>query len=167
MAEQFGVGKIFFMITNNCFPNDSVARLAQFEGFIAEVRTAKPKKGLAKGVLSQAAKDLRLFQAVKDPVSQALYMDAYSWVLSDDTSWPYSFVNVCQFLGLSVEVTRSDLLLNAHSRWYSRSLQTAKKISTLIQDGLATAFGSRTSPKKPEGCVSSANSNTTEPVLAT
>ena len=155
------------MIANTGFQNDSVARLAQFEDLTAEVRTAKPKKGLAKGVLSQAAKDLRLFQAAKDPVSQALYMDAYSWVFSDDTSWPYSFVNVCQLLGVSVEFTRNDLLLNVHSRWYSRSLQTAKRISASIRDRLAPAFGSRTLSKKSQTSVSSTNSNTTEPVFAT
>jgi len=104
---------------------------------------------------------------VQDQVSQALYMDAYTWVLSDDTSWPYSFVNVCQLLGLSIEFTRSDLLLDAQLRWYSRSLRTAKRISTSIRDGLASAFSGRTVSEKPEGSVSSANSSTTGPVLAT
>jgi hypothetical protein len=155
------------MNKTNGFRNDSVARLAQFEDFTAEFRTVTPEKGLAKGVLRQAAKDLRLFHAVQDPVSRALYMDANSWVVSDDISWPYSFVNVCQLLGLPVEFTRSDLLLNAHSNWYSRSLRTAKIISASIRDGLVTAFGSRTVSEKPEGSVSSANSGTTEPVLAT
>src|SRR6516165_9409364 len=113
------------MMKTKDFRNDSVARLAQFEDFAAEICTAKPEKALAKGMLRQAAKDLRLFHAVQDQVSQALYMDAYTWVLSDDTSWPYSFVNVCQLLGLSIEFTRSDLLLDAQLRWYSRSLRTA------------------------------------------
>ena len=155
------------MMKTNDFQNDSVDRLGQFEDFTAEFHTVTPEKGLAKGVLRQAAKDLRLFHAMQDPVSQALYMDAYSWVLSDDISWPYSFVNLCQLLGISIEFTRSDLLLNAHSKWYSRSLRTAKRISASIRDGLATAFSSRTSSKKPEESVASANSNTTEPVLAT
>ena len=149
------------------FPNDNVGRLSQFEDLSAEFRRATPEKSLAKGVLRQAAKDLRLFHAVPDPVSHALYMDAYGWVLSEDTSWPYSFVNVCQLLGLSVEFTRGDLLLDAESRWYSRSLRTAKRISTSIRDGLATAFGSRPVFEEPEGSVSSANSGTTEPALAT
>ena len=155
------------MIKTNGFQNDSVARLGQLEDFTAEFRTVAPEKGLAKGVLRQAAKDLRLFQGVQDPVSQALYMDAYTWVLSDDTSWPYSFVNVCQLLGLSIEFTRSDLFLDAQSQWYSRSLQKAKRISTSIRDGLATAFSSRTVSEKLEESVSSADSSTTEPVLAT
>jgi len=155
------------MIANIGFQNDSVGHLTQFGEFTAEYRLVKPKKSLAKGVLHQAATDLRLFQGVQDPVSQALYMDAYSWVLSEDTSWPYSFVNVCQLLGLSVEFTRGDILLDAESRWCSRSLRAAKRISISIRDGLAAAFGSRPVSEKPEGCVSSANSSTAEPVLAT
>ena len=154
------------MIANIGFQNDSVGHLTQFGEFTAEYRLVKPKKSLAKGVLHQAATDLRLFQGVQDPISQALYMDAYSWVLSDDISWPYSFVNVCQLLKLSVEATRSDLLLNVHSRWYVRSLHAAKRISISLRDGLATAFGSPTVSKKREEPVSSANSNTTEPLLA-
>jgi hypothetical protein len=155
------------MMKTKDFRNDNVARLSQFEDLSAEFRTATPEKSLAKGVLRQAAKDLRLFYAVQDPVSQALYMDAFSWVVSDDTSWPYSFVNVCQLLRLPIEFTRSDLLLDAQARWYSRSLRTAKRISVSIRDGLATAFGARIVSEKPEGSVSSANSSTTEPVLAT
>ena len=153
------------MMKTNIFGSDSMAHLNHFVDFIGEFRTATPEKGLAKGVLRQAAKDLRLFHDVQDSVSQALYMDAYTWVLSDDTSWPYSFVSVCQLLGLSIEFTRSDLLLDAESRWYSRSLRTAKRISTSIRDGLASAF-SRVA-EKPERSVLSANSSTTEPVLAT
>ena len=155
------------MNKTNGFRNGSVAHLDQCEHFTAEFRMVTPEKGLAKGVLRQAAKDLRLFYAVQDPISHALYMDAYTWALSDDISWPYSFVNVCQLLGLSIEFTRSDLLLDAQLRWYSRSLRTAKRISTSIRDGLASAFSGRTVSEKPEGSVSSANSSTTEPVLAT
>jgi len=155
------------MMKTKDFRNDNVARLTQFEDLTAEFRTATPEKSLAKGVLRQAAKDLRLFQAVQDSVSHALYMDAYSWVLSDDISWPYSFVNVCQLLRLPIEFTRSDLLLDAQARWYSRSLQTAKRISASIRDGLVTAFRSHTVPEKLERSVSLANSSTTEPVLAT
>ena len=61
-------------------------------------------RALAKGVLDQAAKDLRKFRAAREPLGRELYRDAYSWVMSNDLSWPYSFVNVCEALGLSTEV---------------------------------------------------------------
>lgn len=154
------------MITTDHFQNDGGAHLDAFQDLAAEFYTDNPQKPLAKGILRQAAKDLRLFQAAQDRVGRALYLDAYTWVISDDPSWPYSFVNVCHLLGLPIEFTRSDLLLDAQYGWYSRSLRTAKKISASIRDGLATAFSSRTVSERPEGAASSANSSTTGAVLA-
>ena len=152
------------MITTDHFQNDGGTGLGTFQDAGAELCAHNPQKPLAKGVLRQAAKDLRLFQTAQDRLGRALYTDAYTWVLSDDTSWPYSFVNVCQVLGLSIESTRSDLLLDAEYGWYDRSLRTAKKISASIRDSLVTAFGSRTVSERPE--ASSANSSTTGAVLA-
>jgi len=128
------------MITTDHFQHDGGAGLGAFQDLGAESFVHNPEKSLAKGVLRQATKDLRLFHAAQDRVGRALYMDAYTWVLSGDTSWPYSFVNVCQVLGLSFETTRAELLVNANSHWYSRSLRTAKKISTSLRHALITAF---------------------------
>lgn len=154
------------MITTDYFENESGAGLGAFQDLGAESYAHTPEKPLAKGVLRQAAKDLRLFHTAHDPVGRAIYMDAYTWVLSGDTSWPYSFVNVCQLLGLSIESTRCDLLLDAQCGWYGRSLRTAKRISTSIRDGFATGFGRRTVSERAEGGASSANSSTTGAVLA-
>ena len=128
------------MTTTDHFQNDGRAHLGTLQDIAAEFHADNPEKPLAKGVLRQAAKDLRLFHAAQDRVGRALYIDAYTWVLSDDTSWPYSFVNVCHVVGLSCEITRTELLVNANSRWYSRSLGTAKKISTSLRHALITAF---------------------------
>jgi|SRR5215469_15224433 len=154
------------MITTDHFQSDVGAHLGAGRNLAVEFHLDNPEKPLAKGVLRQAAKDLRLFETAQDRVGRALYMDAYTWVLSNDTSWPYSFVNVCQLLGHSVESTRSDLLLHAPYGWYGRSLRTAKKISASIRDGLATAFGSHTVSERPERAGSPANSSTTKAVLA-
>src|SRR5215469_16264511 len=126
------------MITTDHFQSDVGAHLGAGRNLAVEFHLDNPEKPLAKGVLRQAAKDLRLFETAQDRVGRALYMDAYTWVLSNDTSWPYSVVNCCQLLGLPIEFTRSDLFLDAESQWYSRSLRTAKRISTSIRDGLAT-----------------------------
>ena len=37
-------------------------------------------------------------------------MEAYLWVDSDEQSWPYSFVNLCEVLNLSPEPTREKLI---------------------------------------------------------
>ena len=51
------------------------------------------QRELAAGVLKQAAEDLRRFHGATSKVERELYLDAHSWVMSDDYSWPFSFPN--------------------------------------------------------------------------
>src|SRR5438132_8668455 len=71
------------------------------------------QKDLAVGVLKQAAQDLRRFHGATSAIERELYLDAYRWVISDDCSWPFSFLNVCQLLKLAPEILRQDLLGDA------------------------------------------------------
>jgi len=68
---------------------------------------------LASGILEQAAQDLRRFHGATSAVERELYRDAYRWVVSDDSSWPCSFLNVCRLLKLAPESLRQDLLDDA------------------------------------------------------
>src|SRR5207253_8568871 len=72
-----------------------------------------PEKGLAAGVLKQAADDLRQFRAATKGFRRELFLDAYSWITANDFSWPYSFVNVCKLLDLSPDVVRAEVLADA------------------------------------------------------
>src|SRR6266853_875685 len=71
------------------------------------------QKDLAVGVLKQAAQDLRRFHGATGAIERELYLDAYSWLTSDDSSWPFSFLNVCQLLNLAPESLRQELLTDA------------------------------------------------------
>jgi hypothetical protein len=71
------------------------------------------QRELAAGVLKQAAQDLRRFNSATSAVERELYLDAYSWLTSEDSSWPFSFVNVCQLLNLPAESLRQELLTDA------------------------------------------------------
>src|SRR6476660_7747785 len=71
------------------------------------------QKDLAAGVLKQAAQDLRRFHGAASAIERELYLDAYRWVISDDCSWPFSFLNVCQLLNLVPESLRQELLTDA------------------------------------------------------
>ena len=71
------------------------------------------QKDLAAGVLKQAAQDLRRFHGAMSAIERELYLDAYRWVISDDCSWPFSFLNVCQLLNLAPESLRQELLTDA------------------------------------------------------
>ena len=71
------------------------------------------QKDLAAGVLKQAAQDLRRFHGATSAIERELYLDAYRWVISDDCSWPFSFLKVCQLLNLAPESLRQELLTDA------------------------------------------------------
>ena len=47
------------------------------------------QRELASGVLKQAKQDLHRFHGLTSAVERELYLDAYSWLTSDDTSWPF------------------------------------------------------------------------------
>jgi hypothetical protein len=71
------------------------------------------QRQLAAEVLKQAAEDLRRFHGATSAIERELYLDAYRWVISDDCSWPFSFLNICQVLKLAPEILRHDLLEDA------------------------------------------------------
>ena len=65
---------------------------------------------LAAGVLKQAAQDLRRFHSPRNSVERELYYDAYSWLMSEDDVWPFSFLNVCHALNLAPQNVRYELI---------------------------------------------------------
>jgi len=112
---------------------------------ISALANSKPEVALAKGVLVQAKQDLRRFRTAQDSIGHEIYVDAFSWVTSNDLWWPYSFLNVCEVLGMSPEVLRTDLLAGARSGLFSRSRRIAQRISTSMRASLASVFGARSS----------------------
>ena len=76
-------------------------------------RITKAKDKLAAGILIQARRDLRHFRTSRIAAEQGLYLDAYSWVVSDNRKWPFSFLNVCKRLKLAPEELRHELLYQA------------------------------------------------------
>jgi len=73
-------------------------------------RLEESERELAAGVLKQAAEDLRRFHGATSKVERELYLDAHSWVMSDDSSWPFSFANVCRLLNRVPEELRQELV---------------------------------------------------------
>jgi hypothetical protein len=83
---------------------------AQFHEIWHRTRFITSERALALSVIWQAIIDLRKFRFAPRRRQQRLYMEAYRWVASDDRSWPYSFVNLCEVLNLVPEPTRESLL---------------------------------------------------------
>jgi hypothetical protein len=111
------------------------------------------RKDLAAGILKQAALDLRRFHRATSAVEREFYLDAHRWVTSDDCSWPFSFLNVCQTLNLAPEAVRedvlSDLSLGVFGYWTRRCGRAARK----LQIFLSSAF------------INERDSNAAEPVM--
>lgn len=93
------------ILADDGFALDAVLPV-QFEGIWHRTRAIRPETALALGVLWQAVIDLRKNRSAGDRVFQ----DARDWVGSDDRKWPYSFLNLCDALGLPAEVLREMLL---------------------------------------------------------
>src|SRR5213596_1987181 len=100
-----------------------------------------PEKGLAAGVLKQAARDLRRFRAATKGLKRELYLDAYSWITANDFSWPYSFVNVCKLLDVSPDVIRTEVLADASLGWLDYWTQRAGRVSRKVQASVVRIFG--------------------------
>ena len=96
------------------------------------------RKDLAAGILKQAGLDLRRFHDATSAVEREIYLDAYRWVFSDDCSWPFSLLNVCQALNLAPETVREEMLgdlsLGAFGYWTRRCGRAARKFQISLSN---------------------------------
>jgi hypothetical protein len=104
------------------------------------------QKDLAAGVLKQAAQDLRRFHGATSAIERELYLDAYRWVISDDCSWPLSFLNVCQLLNLAPESLRQELLTDASVGLFSYLARRGGRAARSFQISLNRIFTTSRNP---------------------
>jgi len=102
----------------------------------------KSQRQLAAGVLKQATQDLQRFHSANTKIEQELYFDAYSWVMSDDCSWPFSFLNVCRTLKHGPDALREELLgelsLGIFGQWTRRGSRALRRLSDTLTLRFAT-----------------------------
>jgi hypothetical protein len=104
------------------------------------------QKDLAAGVLKQAAQDLRRFHGATSAIKRELYLDAYRWIISDDCSWPFSFLNVCQLLNLAPESLRQELLTDASLGLFSHLARRSGRAAHSFQLFLNRVFTANPRP---------------------
>jgi hypothetical protein len=102
-------------------------------------------------VLKQAAYDLRRYRTATKAAHRELYLDAHSWVTAYDSSWPYSFVNVCKLLDLCPEMVRADLLADASLGSFHYWIRRAGRLSRKLSASVARVLDSRRGPEAVEG----------------
>ena len=59
------------------------------------------EKRLMRAVLKDALDVLFKYDGAHDPRGRRLFGEAQHWIHSDDTQWPFSFLNVCDALSLA------------------------------------------------------------------
>ena len=98
--------------------------------------SGETQRELATGVLKQAVQDLRRFHGATSAIERELYSDAYSWVMSDDCAWPFSFLNVCLLLNRLPEELREELLgdlsLGTFGQWARRGNRVLRRLSASL-----------------------------------
>src|SRR6266404_4669092 len=112
------------------------------EDYISETS----QRELASGILKQAAQDLRRFHGATSAIERELYLDAYRWVISDDCSWPFSFLNVCQLLNLAPEGLRQELLTDASLGLFSYLARRGGRAARSFQIFLNRIFTTSRNP---------------------
>jgi hypothetical protein len=102
------------------------------------------ERQLAAGVLKQAAQDLRRFHDATSKVEREIYYNAYSWVMSEDYSWPFSFPNVCRLLNREPEELRQelvgDLTFGPFGQWARRGSRTIRRFLDSLTQRFATDY---------------------------
>jgi len=116
----------------------------------AEPTPPTPEKSLAVGVLKQAAYDLRRYRTATKGVDREVYLDAHSWVTAYDSSWPYSFINVCKLLNLCAEVVRDELLADASLGPVHYWVRRAGRLSRKLGASVVRVFEGRQNPEAVE-----------------
>ena len=106
-----------------------------------------PEKGLAVGVLKQAAYDLRRYRTATKAAEREVYLDAHSWITAYDSSWPYSFVNVCKLLDLCPEIVRTELMTDANLGPFHYWIRRAGRLSRKLSSSVARVFDTYRNPE--------------------
>jgi hypothetical protein len=106
----------------------------------ADVVKQSARRELAAGVLKQAAQDLRRFRDATSKVERELYLDAHRWLTINECASPFSFLNVCQFLGLVPEQVREELIGDASSDAFSYWIRRCGRATSRLRNSVTHFF---------------------------
>ena len=67
------------------------------------------EKRLMFAVLLDAVECLKKFARLRQSRTDRLSKDAEDWIFEDDRDWPFSFINICEAVGLNPQYLRDGL----------------------------------------------------------
>lgn len=68
---------------------------------VGRTRKQSSAERLALAVVAQAVNDIALYHNTRYAWARRVYRDAWRWIFSDDRINPFSYINLCEALGLS------------------------------------------------------------------
>ena len=83
---------------------------SQFFASLQQKSRMDGERRLMIAVLEDGLNCFQKHMEATDPKARQLFLDAEEWIMSADQSWFFSFVNVCEALGLDPEYVREGLL---------------------------------------------------------
>lgn len=98
----------------------------------------QPEKRLMLAVLEDAVGTFQKFALLSDRRAQALFAETQEWFTSDDTEWPYAFLNVCNALGLEADYLRAGL-----RRWRDRQRAATSSGARIVRFPFRRVNGTR------------------------
>lgn len=88
---------------------DDIFLPAQFFPLSTHAGAKAEEAALRAAVLHSALEDLQGRYVSRNKQTQRFAREAEAWFVSDDIDWPYSFLNVCEALGLNPQAVRGKL----------------------------------------------------------
>ncbi len=85
----------------------------QVYGDPLSARVGGPEASLMRAIMEDAVVCFQYQFYISGSRSQRLAREAESWFFSEDTEWPFTFVNICNVLGFNPDYIRQGL-----RRWY-------------------------------------------------
>ncbi len=103
---------------------------------------AEGERRLMFAVLEDAVECFQKYCGSNEARGRQLYADAEEWILSDDRSWLFSFVNVCEILAFQPDFIRQGLM-----RW------KAQKLERVLSQGALAADAAEPSTERKQGTL--------------
>jgi hypothetical protein len=111
---------------------------AQFQPGVRHDSSLCPEKRLMLAVLEEAVGDYQRCLDATGNEARRQFKDAAEWFACEDTEWPYSFLNICNALGLEASYVRAGL-----ARWGETQRARAARGEPVIRIQLRRVAGMR------------------------
>ena len=111
---------------------------AQYFSSVQLDASLQPEKRLMLAVLEDAVGTFQKLVQARDRRGQALFNETEEWFASNETEWPFSFLNICHGLDLEADFLRAGLW-----RWRDRQRSSAGSAGKVIRFPFRRVNGSR------------------------